>query len=83
MRLLLTGGAGFIGCNVLRHIVERPEIERLVNLDALTYAGHRANLRPVEGHPKYVFERVDIRDKTEVLRVVRQHGVTQVMHLAA
>lgn len=83
MRLLLTGGAGFIGCNVLRHIVERPEIERLVNLDALTYAGHRANLRAVEGHPKYVFERVDIRDKTEVLRVVRQHGVTQVMHLAA
>ena len=79
----MTGGAGFIGCNVLRHIVERPEIERLVNLDGLTYAGHRANLRPLEGHPKYVFEKVDIRDKAEVLRVIQQHGITRVMHLAA
>jgi dTDP-glucose 4,6-dehydratase len=55
----------------------------LVNLDCLTYAGHPANLRGVERHPKYVFEKVDLRDKAEVLRVVRQHGITHVLHLAA
>ncbi len=83
MNLLVTGGAGFIGSNLIHHIIDRPEIQRLVNLDALTYAGHLANLRPVERHPKYAFEKVDLRDKAEVLRVVRDHKITHVMHLAA
>jgi len=67
MNLLLTGGAGFIGSNVIQHVIERPEIERLINLDALTYAGHLVNLAPVSNHPKYVFEKVDLRDKAAVL----------------
>jgi len=58
-------------------------VTKLVNLDCLTYAGHLANLEKVSNHPKYVFEKVDLRDKAETLRVVQQHHVTHVMHLAA
>ena len=83
MNLLITGGAGFIGSNVIQHLVDRPEIERLVNLDCLTYAGHLINLEEVSSHPKYVFERVDLRDKQAVLEVMQRHSITQVMHLAA
>jgi dTDP-glucose 4,6-dehydratase len=83
MNLLLTGGAGFIGSNVVRHLIDRPEVVRLVNLDCLTYAGHLENVADVAGHPKYVFERVDLRDKAAVVRVVRAHRITHVLHLAA
>ncbi len=83
MRLLVTGGAGFIGSNLIRHILDRPEIERLVNLDGLTYAGHQENLAAVASHPRYVFEKVDLRDKVGVCRVVTQHAITHVIHLAA
>lgn len=83
MNLLITGGAGFIGSNLIRHIIEQPAITRLVNLDCLTYAGHLENLAGVEGHPKYLFERVDLRAKDEVVRVIRQHVITHVLHLAA
>ncbi|HEY5913973.1 MAG TPA: dTDP-glucose 4,6-dehydratase [Verrucomicrobiae bacterium] len=83
MKLLITGGAGFIGSNVIHHIIDRPEVERLVNLDCLTYAGHLQNLVKVSQHPKYAFEKVDLRDKPAVLEVVRNHGITHVMHLAA
>jgi dTDP-glucose 4,6-dehydratase len=83
MNLLVTGGAGFIGSNLIRHIVDRPEIARLVNLDALTYAGHPENLAGVSSHPKYRFEQVDLRDKAGVVRVVEQHEITHVLHLAA
>ncbi|MEI6340725.1 MAG: dTDP-glucose 4,6-dehydratase [Verrucomicrobiota bacterium] len=83
MNLLVTGGAGFIGSNLIRHVIDRPGISKLVNLDCLTYAGHLANLRSVERHPRYTLETVDLRDRGGVLRVVRQHGITHVMHLAA
>jgi dTDP-glucose 4,6-dehydratase len=83
MNLLITGGAGFIGSNLIQHVIGRQEIEKLVNLDCLTYAGHQANLQYVAGNPKYVFEKVDLRDKTAVLEVVRRHNISHVMHLAA
>jgi dTDP-glucose 4,6-dehydratase len=83
MNLLVTGGAGFIGSNVIHHVIDRSEVAKLVNLDCLTYAGHLANLAKVSSHPKYKFEKVDLRDKNETLRVVRQHQITHVMHLAA
>jgi dTDP-glucose 4,6-dehydratase len=83
MNLLVTGGAGFIGSNLIHHVIDQPSICKLVNLDALTYAGHIENLSAVASHPKYAFEKVDLRDKAEVLRVVQQHGITHVMHLAA
>jgi dTDP-glucose 4,6-dehydratase len=83
MNLLLTGGAGFIGSNVVHHVIDQPEIQRLVNLDCLTYAGHLVNLEKVSRHPKYVFEKVDLRDKAAVLAVVQKYAITHVMHLAA
>jgi dTDP-glucose 4,6-dehydratase len=83
MNLLITGGAGFIGSNVIHHVIDRPEVARLVNLDCLTYAGRLENLQKVSRHPKYVFEKVDLRDKAAVLRVVQTHAITHVMHLAA
>jgi len=83
MNLLVTGGAGFIGSNLIHHIIERPEIARLVNLDCLTYAGHLVNLEKVSKHPKYVFEKVDLREKLAVLEVVERHSITHIMHLAA
>ncbi|MGH8024006.1 MAG: dTDP-glucose 4,6-dehydratase, partial [Limisphaerales bacterium] len=83
MNLLVTGGAGFIGSNVIHHVIDRPEVRKLVNLDCLTYAGHLANLARVSNHPKYAFEKVDLRDKAETHRAVQRHDITHVMHLAA
>lgn len=83
MNLLITGGAGFIGSNLIQHIIDRPEITRLVNLDCLTYAGHLGNLGKAAKHPKYIFEKVDLRDKAAVLKVMQQHAITKIMHLAA
>ncbi|HXT10428.1 MAG TPA: dTDP-glucose 4,6-dehydratase [Candidatus Angelobacter sp.] len=83
MNLLITGGAGFIGSNVVHQVIDQPEVQRLVNLDCLTYAGHLVNLETVSRHPKYVFEKVDLRDKAAVLGVVEKHAITHVMHLAA
>src|SRR6185503_8948469 len=83
MNLLITGGAGFIGSNVIHHVIDQPGIKQLVNLDCLTYAGHLVNLDGVSRHPTYVFEKVDLRDKPSVVRVVEQYKITYVMHLAA
>jgi dTDP-glucose 4,6-dehydratase len=83
MKLLITGGAGFIGSNLIHHVIDRPEVGKLVNLDCLTYAGHLENLEQVSKHPKYIFEKVDLRDKAAVLAVVEKHAITHVMHLAA
>jgi dTDP-glucose 4,6-dehydratase len=83
MRLLITGGAGFIGSNLIRHVIDRPQIERLVNFDCLTYAGNSANLSGLDAHPKYVFAKVDLRDKAAVVRTVREQAITHVVHLAA
>ncbi|MBK8039022.1 MAG: dTDP-glucose 4,6-dehydratase [Verrucomicrobiaceae bacterium] len=84
MNLLITGGAGFIGSNLIRHVIDKPEVVKLVNLDCLTYAGHLENLAGIHGtHPRYTFEQVDLRDKDAVHRVVREHDITHIMHLAA
>ena len=83
MRLLITGGAGFIGSNVVHRVIDEPEVEKVVNLDCLTYAGHLVSLEKVLHHPKYTFEKVDLRDKNAVLQVVQQHAISHVMHLAA
>ena len=83
MNLLITGGAGFVGSNLIQHIIGRPEIARLVNLDYLTYAGHLVNLASVAKHPKYVFEKVDVRDRHAVMGVMSAHQISHVIHLAA
>lgn len=83
MNLLVTGGAGFIGSNLIRFLIGRPEIWKLVNLDCLTYAGHLENLAGIEEDPRYFFEKADLRDGDSVARVVRDHSISHVMHLAA
>src|SRR5438552_798634 len=83
MNLLVTGGAGFVGSNLVRHIINQPEVRRLVNLDCLTYAGHLENLGDVQNHPKYLFEHADLRCKASVAEAVHRHRITHVIHLAA
>ena len=83
MNLLVTGGAGFIGSNLIQHIIGKREIKKLINLDCLTYAGHLANLETVSKDPKYIFEKIDLRDKAAMMEVVKKHDITHVMHLAA
>jgi dTDP-glucose 4,6-dehydratase len=83
MNLLITGGAGFIGSNLIQHVVGDTRIAKLVNLDCLTYAGHLANLEKISANKKYVFEKVDVRDKATTWQVVEKYAITHVMHLAA
>lgn len=81
MKILVTGGAGFIGSAVVRQAVARGQT--VVNLDALTYAANLANVADVADNPLYAFERVDIRDRPELDRVFTQHQPDAVLHLAA
>jgi dTDP-glucose 4,6-dehydratase len=83
MNLLVTGGAGFIGSNLVRFLAQQPGVRRLVNLDCLTYAGHLENLTGMAEHPGYAFEKVNLCDKAGVVEVVSRHQITHVMHLAA
>jgi dTDP-glucose 4,6-dehydratase len=82
VRLLVTGGAGFIGSNFIRYLLSRYPDYRVVNLDKLTYAGNLDNLSDVEGHPHYEFFKGDICDPELVSRIV-EHGVDAVVHFAA
>ena len=84
MRLLVTGGAGFIGSNfVLQQLAERTDVERLVNLDKLTYAGNLASLRPVEKDARHVFVEGDIGDSELVARLLAEHAIDAVVNFAA
>ena len=82
MKILVTGGAGFIGSSVIRHIIENTDNE-VVNVDCLTYAGNLESIPGAEKCPSYAFEKVNICDKEEVVRVFEQHQPDAVMHLAA
>lgn len=81
MRLLVTGGAGFIGSAVVRLAVGRGHA--VVNVDALTYAANPANVATAAASPLYRFEHVDIRDRAALDRVFAEHRPDAVMHLAA
>ena len=81
MKILVTGGAGFIGSAVVRLAVARGH--QVVNLDALTYAACLENLAPVADSPAYAFEHADIRDRAALDRIFRDHKPDAVMHLAA
>ena len=82
MKILVTGGAGFIGSAVVRHIIENTQ-DSVVNVDKLTYAGNLESLETVENHPRYAFEQVDICDAKALARVFEHHQPDAVMHLAA
>lgn len=82
MKILVTGGAGFIGSALVRHIITDTK-DSVVNLDKLTYAGNLESVACVANDERYTFERVDICDREALDRVFRQHRPDVVMHLAA
>ena len=82
MKLLVTGGAGFIGSNFILYLLEKDESIEIVNLDALTYAGNLANLKAVEDNPRYRFVRGDIVDAGLVEKIMAD-GIGAVINFAA
>ena len=83
MRVLVTGGAGFIGSNFLRLSVPRNAEHSFVNLDKLTYAANLRNLEPLQGAANYAFERADIADSDAVQTVFAKYRPELVVHFAA
>ena len=83
MRILVTGGAGFIGSNYIRGLLAAAMDERVVNLDLLTYAGNLANLGDCSDDPRYRFCRGDIRDRALVRQLLAEEGIEAVVHFAA
>lgn len=82
MKILITGGAGFIGSALIRYIIASEE-DQVINVDKLTYAGNLESLQSVENNPRYTFEQVDICNRAELDRVFSQYQPDAVMHLAA
>ena len=81
--ILITGGAGFIGNHVVRLFVNKYPDYHIVNLDKLTYAGNLANLSDIEDRPNYTFVRADIADLDAMRRIIREHSINGIIHLAA
>ena len=82
MRFLVTGGAGFIGSAVCRHLI-RETSHSVVNVDKLTYAANLASLDPISNDPRYRFEKLDISDRAAIGQLLRDEEIDVVMHLAA
>lgn len=82
MRVLVTGGAGFIGSALIRHLLRSTE-HKVLNLDKLTYAGNLESLQEVSVEPRYVFEQADIAERGAVGKVFEQFQPDAVIHLAA
>jgi len=81
--IIITGGAGFIGSHVVRRFVTKYPSYRIINLDALTYAGNLENLRDVENEPNYIFEKTNILDTNGLERIFIQYNPDSIIHLAA
>ena len=81
--ILITGGDGFIGSHVVREFVQKYSDYKIVNLDALTYAGNLENLKDIENQPNYHFEKADITDAKQILDLFERHQPDGVIHLAA
>ena len=83
MPLLITGGAGFIGSQLLRHIVTSYPRYFIVCADSLTYAADYSFIADLEGYPNYTFVKLDITDKVSVDELFQKYGFTHVIHLEA
>ncbi len=81
--IIVTGGAGFIGSHLIRRLVVKYPDYKIVNLDALTYAGNLENLRDIENATNYFFERVNILEQDEIARVFKAYSPDGIIHLAA
>lgn len=81
--ILITGGAGFIGSHVVRLFVQKYPNYKIVNLDALTYAGNLENIQDIEDSPNYKFVKGDICDESQVQEIFEKEQITDVIHLAA
>src|SRR5690242_18123737 len=82
MKLLLTGGCGFIGSAVVRHLIRRSD-HVIINVDKLTYAASEEALEEARGHRRHILVRADISDAAAVRQVIATHQPDAVMHLAA
>ena len=80
--ILITGGAGFIGSALIRHIITKND-HKVVNVDKLSYSGNLQSLVSVESSERYIFENVDICDEKELLRIFTDNQPDIVIHLAA
>ena len=83
MKILVTGGCGFIGSNFVRYMLAHRPDDEIVNLDALTYAGNLENLAGIESNPRYTFVKGDITSPHAVEAAFKEHGVTDVVNFAA
>lgn len=83
MKLLVTGGAGFIGSNFIHYWMEKYPEDSIVNLDALTYAGNLENLKSVENLPNYKFVKADISDKEKINEIISGEKPDVIVHYAA
>jgi dTDP-glucose 4,6-dehydratase len=81
--ILVTGGAGFIGSNFVRLVLEHHPTYRIINVDALTYAGNLANLKSIADNPNYVFIKADIRDRRKINEVFSSYEIDAVVNFAA
>ena len=83
MKIMVTGGAGFIGSNFIHYLLEKYDDIEVVNYDKLTYAGNLDNLKDVENDKRYCFVKGDICDKELVEKVIKEHGIEQIVNFAA
>ena len=81
---LVTGGAGFIGSNYIHYMFRKYDNEiRIINVDALTYAGNLENLKDIENRENYTFVKADITDKEAIMKVFEENDIDRVVHFAA
>jgi len=81
--ILVTGGAGFIGSNFVKYMLEKYSNYNIINADALTYAGNLENLKDVEDNPNYIFVKADIRDRNVINRIFSHYNIDTVVNFAA